>query len=161
MRYSVYLFFVAALLFSACSSQRAGRIENANQISMITISRTPCFGTCPVYTMQIDKNCVVTLDAVDHLPNKMKGWYKANLPEKEWMVLVNKLEKMNFKDMQDDYGNRQITDLPSVNTAITFADGNAKKINDYGARGTQELSELYTYVDALIGLLDWESTDQK
>ena len=159
MKNSVLIILISSLLFGSCMTQRPGRLKNEDQISLITISRTPCFGTCPTYTLQIDKNCVATLDAVDHLSNGLKGWYKTNLPEKEWIKLVKKLEHMNYNDMQDSYGNRNISDLPYVNTSITFADGNLKKVNDYGARGTEELSELYAYIDVLIGKLDWEPTD--
>ncbi len=151
-----YYCLILALTMTSCSSQQGARKKNTEQISMISLSKTPCFGTCPAYTIEIDKNCIVKLDAVAHVPNDMKGKYKTNLPEKEWMLIVDKLESMQFKDLQDQYGNRQITDLPSVNTMITFAGGETKKINDYGARGTEELSVLYTYADSLVRALDWE-----
>lgn len=159
MKNSILLILISSLLFGSCVMQRTGRLKNEDQISMFTISRTPCFGSCPIYTLRIDKNCVATLDAIDHLSNGLKGWHKTNLPEKEWMKLVSKLNEINYNGLQDSYGNRNITDLPSVNTSITFADGNMKKINDYGARGTDELTDLYAYVDALIGKLDWQPTD--
>ncbi|MCL7986971.1 DUF6438 domain-containing protein [Sphingobacterium sp. lm-10] len=159
MKNSALIILVSCVLLGSCMKPSTNSNKKLDQISLITISRTPCFGTCPIYTLQIDKHCVATLEAVDHLPNGLKGRYETNLPEKEWMKLIKKLEQMNYSSLEDTYGNRQISDLPSVISSISYEDGDMKKIDDYGARGNQELSELYAYIDALIGTLDWESTD--
>ncbi len=145
------------LLFTSCGTTQKLSDRKSN-ITSISFERMPCFGTCPVYTIQIDKNCEATLQVESHVTNKNAGRYHTNLPEKEWLKLSSKLEKMNLEELDSNYGNHQISDLPTANTAIAYKNGGTKEVKDYGARGTEALSAFYLHMDSLVNHLDWELT---
>ncbi|ACU07197.1 hypothetical protein FIC_00742 [Flavobacteriaceae bacterium 3519-10] len=65
------------------------------------------------------------------------------------------LDSLNPKALNNYYGNKNVTDLPTSNLRITFADGTQKNIEDYGKRGTQKLDELYDFIEGLRKTQTW------
>ncbi|WP_270087344.1 DUF6438 domain-containing protein [Sphingobacterium sp. SYP-B4668] len=147
---------IACFLLFSCKNYKNVKGDSVHEISAVTMSRTPCFGFCPIYTLSIEKDGKATLDAKNHLKNKLQGKYIASVSPKELHTVFKMLQDMKFSSLEDSYGSRNVTDLPSVNTAVVYEGGASKKINDYGNRGTPELSTFYAHMDELLYRLKWE-----
>lgn len=147
---------ISCLLLLSCKSLKNTNIVNTREISDVTVTRTPCFGMCPTYTLRISKDGEATLDAQKYLKNNLEGKYTAQISPKQLNGIYQMLHGMDFTALLDRYGSRNVTDLPSVNTVITYQGGLVKKINDYGNKGTPELVKFYTYMDKLLYGLNWK-----
>ncbi|HMP99753.1 MAG TPA: DUF6438 domain-containing protein [Cyclobacteriaceae bacterium] len=111
---------------------------------------TPCFGACPVYTISIYENRVVSLKAERFV--KLQGNFTASLSQKDYERLIEKFENSVF-DFKDKY-TAQLTDMPTIHLTFNHK-GREKKIMDYyGA--PDELKNLEAEVYALIDKLKWK-----
>ncbi|TDS16204.1 DUF6438 domain-containing protein [Sphingobacterium paludis] len=155
MKY-LYLFAIVAFLFASCKTAKQDRGSKAGNISSIWVERTPCFGFCPMYEVQISADGTATLDARDHLPNKLKGKFIGKVPQADWENLVKLLHTLDYQNLKETYGNRNVSDLPSVNIAIRYGKEQEKKVNDYGGRGTPELTQFYEHIDKLVTDVKWD-----
>jgi hypothetical protein len=63
--------------------------------------------------------------------------------------LIALLDGLNVKSLNDKYGSRNITDLPTSYLRIKFTDGTVKNVEDYGKRGTEKLSQIYKFFEDL------------
>ncbi|KGE15767.1 DUF6438 domain-containing protein [Sphingobacterium deserti] len=155
MKYIYPLLMILALVTS-CKSAKQNGVNKPAKINSILLERTPCFGFCPMYKVQFTADGTVTLDARDHLPNKLKGKFSGKVGKEKWNELVKLLHKLDYQNLQDMYGNRNVSDLPSVNLTIRFGKEEEKKVNDYGGRGTPELTKFYEHVDRLVYEMKWD-----
>ena len=65
------------------------------------------------------------------------------------------LDDLNVKGLKTDYGDHQVTDLPTSYLNITFTDGTIKNIKDYGKNGTPKLKELYNLIESFPKTQTW------
>ncbi|MFD2968398.1 DUF6438 domain-containing protein [Sphingobacterium bambusae] len=147
---------IATMLMLSCKSSKQPNGDSKDNITSIALQRTPCFGFCPIYEVQLHADGTASLDAQDHLQNNLKGQFKGNVAASEWQKLTTMLQTMKFRELNEEYGSRNVFDLPSVNTSIRYGKDQEKKINDYGGRGTAELSKFYEEVDRLLYSVEWK-----
>ena len=95
----------------------------------IKLQRTMCFGTCPVYSVTVDKEGNVNYYGEAFV-------YKAG--EHQWRISKKKLEQLNnlivdfeFKSFEYEPGKEVITDQPSCITTVKYPDGEIKEIDHY------------------------------
>ncbi|WP_213818250.1 DUF6438 domain-containing protein [Garciella nitratireducens] len=95
----------------------------------IRLERTMCYGTCPVYSVQVDKYGNVNYYGEAFV-------YKAG--EHQWRISKKKLEQLNnlivdfeFKSFEYEPGKEVITDQPSCITTVEYQDGKNKEVNHY------------------------------
>ena len=95
----------------------------------IRLERTMCYGTCPVYSVQVDKYGNVNYYGEAFV-------YKAG--EHQWRISKKKLEQLNnlivdfeFKSFEYEPGKEVITDQPSCITTVKYPDGEIKEIDHY------------------------------
>ncbi|OPB94845.1 hypothetical protein BB021_17545 [Elizabethkingia ursingii] len=148
---SLALFFAVL----SCTSQKVNTTSNNYNTDKITISKNPCFGFCPTYTIDILKNGKVYLNAKDHVKNNLKGNYTSELTAEGKKNLAN----LNLEGLKEKYGERNVSDLPSTDVEISFTGGIVQKTNDYGNHGTKELEKLYGFIDSLIENQKWEKVN--
>ena len=149
--FSLILFFAVL----SCTSQKSNITSNTDNMDKISISKNPCFGFCPTYTIDILKNGKIYLNAKDHVKNNLKGNYTSELTAEG----KKKLAAINLKGLKEKYGERNISDLPSTDVEISFTGGAVQKTNDYGNHGTKELEKLYAFIDSLIENQKWEKVN--
>ncbi|MFD2598811.1 DUF6438 domain-containing protein [Sphingobacterium corticis] len=147
------LLLVLAVFISSCSTDDLD--VQTDSLSEIKLSKTSCFGTCPIFDIQLNKNLEATLVVTNFVDGKEPGQYKTTITEDEWLKLSSMIIKMKFRHLKGDYGDRTLADSPSANSAITFKDGYVKEVRDYGANGTKDLRSLYTNIDDLVNRVDW------
>lgn len=142
-----------ALLTSACDQNGAGAYdENSN----ITLQKTDCFGTCPVYTIQIDGSGQAKLEGQKFF-DKI-GTYQKQLSKEETHQLFTAFANADFWSFKDEY-TAPVTDMPT--TYVTFENhGKRKKITDY-FEAPQKLKDLEALVEAIAGSGNWDKLSSK
>jgi hypothetical protein len=128
----------------------------------ITLERTACFGTCPVYKLTIKSDGSVTFDGERF--TKTVGTATGKINSTNFRALVSEFEKIDYFSLADAYtpGTKQcprmITDLPSANTSIHL-NGREKSVSHYrgcGSEGVlQKLTALEDKIDELAGTEKW------
>ena len=135
------LMILVSVLFYSCSGPRTITEENL----LIELKRTPCYGSCPVYTLKIDKNGKGLFDGVENA--ERIGSFSFSLSQDELTELENAFLQVDFYQLKNIYDGL-VSDLPT--TYITYnKDGNRKKIMDYyGA--PEELRTLENRIETLV-----------
>ena len=119
--------------------------------SFIEMSKTPCFGKCPTYSIKIDGKGNSTYDGKQNV--KLEGKHEMNFPPDHVNELFQAFADGNFWDYEDEYTDN-ISDLAT--TYITFShDGQTKKITDYYG-SPQSLKDLEKRVEKLLETLVWQ-----
>ncbi len=158
MKYLLSLF--AFVLLSSCGSQKM-----TAKYSTIEYEATPCFGFCPVFKMTINADRTAVFEAEhfnfsdrpskDDFSKPREGTFKGTIKEADYNKLITLLDGLDVTSLNDKYGSHNVTDLPTSYLRIRFADGTSKNIEDYGKRGSEKLSQLYTFFENLRKNQQW------
>lgn len=126
-----------------------------NQASLvIALERTPCFGFCPDYRVEVHGDGTVVYDGRNFVD--MKGRQTAHISAANVQRLVEAFRRADFFTLRDEYSG-SVTDLPTHRISIAF-DGRSKTITDYAGRmaGMPEaVSKLEMLVDEIAGTQQW------
>ncbi|WP_312992945.1 DUF6438 domain-containing protein [Chryseobacterium flavum] len=156
-----YILGLCAFIFLfSCTSQK-----NNSKYSKIEYEATPCFGFCPVFKMTINPDRTAVFEAEhfnfndkpskDEFSKQREGTFTGTIKEVDYNKLILLLDGLDVKNLNDKYGERNITDLPTSYLRITFPDGTSKNIEDYGKNGTEKLSEVYHFFENLRKNQQW------
>ena len=129
------------ILFSILLSCGLTKKTNTSEIELIiSLQRTACFGTCPIYKIEIfsDGNGIYTgTRFVENI-----GVTKFSLSATQLNLILTKAKAIGFSNMKEEYS-EPISDLPT-----TFIQIKDKKIRNYtGAPKT--LKNLENLIDQL------------
>lgn len=105
-------------------------IENRkDDFDKIIISKSPCFGSCPINDIEINKNGEVTYSG-GHW-NLRNGFFKSKITSQEFKEIENNFKKAKFLELKNDYS-ASWTDDQEI--TVTFVKDNKilKTIKDYG-----------------------------
>ena len=117
------------------------------KIEKIEYTTGMCFGTCPAFSIEINKDRKGTFKA-EYYNTKTKnskevnGTFKTDINEKSYSEIIGLLNYIDFPNLKDDYS-VSWTDDQTCNLTITYNNGQKKKIKDYGLIGTYGLDRLY------------------
>lgn len=157
-----YLFSLLALAFIfSCNSQKM-----TSKYSNIEYEAGPCFGSCPIYKMTINSDRTAVLEAEHFNFSKggskaefskpREGTFKTTIKETDYKKLTALLDGLNVKSLNEKYGTRNVTDLPTSFLRIKFQDGSEKNIEDYGKKGTEKLVAVYKFFEELKHNQQWQ-----
>jgi acetamidase/formamidase len=129
----------------------------------ITLARTACFGTCPVYKLTLSSDGVVTFAGERF--TKTTGTANGKISPGDFRSLVNEFEKINYFSLADAYtpGTKEcegyMTDMPGADTSIRLH-GRTKSVSHYyGCRRPesvlQKLTALEDKIDEVVGTQKW------
>ena len=111
---------------------------------VITIKRTPCFGTCPDYDVTMRGDGTVTYEGRSDV--RIAG-------ERTWKVdpaavraLAREMEQAGYFELQDEY-TAHVTDLPTTYTSLTIG-SRTKKVKNY-YKAPEKLRELENRIDVV------------
>ncbi len=129
------------ILFSILLSCGLTKKTNTSEIELIiSLQRTACFGTCPIYKIEIFSDGSGIYTGKRFVENI--GITKFSLSETQLNLILTKAEAIGFTNMKKEYS-EPISDLPT-----TFIQIKDKKIRDYtGAPKT--LKNLENLIDQL------------
>ncbi|MGZ8842046.1 MAG: DUF6438 domain-containing protein [Pyrinomonadaceae bacterium] len=136
-----------------------GQKENDDAI---TLERTACFGTCPMYKVTIASDGTVTFNGERF--TKTTGIAKGKISTSDFRQLVAEFEKINYFSLPDAYAPgtpvcpQRITDMPSANTSIKLK-GKMKSVAHYYGCGDKgalaQLTALEKRIDEVAGTAKW------
>ena len=129
------------ILFSILLSCGLTKKANTSEIELIiSLQRTACFGTCPIYKIEIFSDGSGIYTGTRFVENI--GITKFSLSEPQLNLILTQAETIGFTNMEKEYS-EPISDLPT-----TFIQIKDKKIRDYtGAPKT--LKNLENLIDQL------------
>lgn len=152
---TVLLSFV---LFS-CSTQ------NSTKYSKIEYEARACFGFCPIFKMTVNPDRTAVIEAEhftfsdarskDEFSQPKEGTFKATIKEADFNKMIALLESADLKSLQNEYKNRNVSDLPTSFLRVNYADGTVKNIEDYGKNGTPKLKEISQFMEGLRLSQNW------
>jgi len=132
------LFLILFSVFLSCGLIK--KTDTSEIELIISLQRTACFGTCPIYKIEIYSDGSGTYTGTRFVENI--GITEFNLSETNLNLILTEAEAIGFANMKDEYS-EPISDLPT-----TFIQIKNKKIKDYvGAPKT--LKNLEKLIDQI------------
>jgi hypothetical protein len=146
------LLLVIASIFSVAAS-------TPSRITKVTLERTSCFGTCPVYKVEVRSDGVVNYAGEAFV--KDVGKRSRNISASAFQRIVAKIQQVHFFDLDDEYLTKRnpngsltaVTDLPTTITTVT-TDKLQKSVRNYYG-GPNSLKELEDLIDEVCGTAAW------
>ena len=129
-------------------------------IEKIEYQTTMCYGTCPKFSITIDKNKNGTFDAQNYnrkerKRKEIKGEFTTTIKEEDYNSVIELLNYIDFPNLKDNYAVGW-TDDQSCTLKITYDNGKIKEIKDYGLIGTFGLNRLYNLMFDLRFSQEWK-----
>jgi ankyrin repeat protein len=120
----------------------------------ISLQRTPCFGSCPAYRVDIYGDGTVTYDGQMFVA--ISGAHKAKLSDDALRTLFTAFQKADFFWLLDRYA-APITDNPTQVISISFDEHN-KTVEDYIGRAVgmpSDVTDLENLIDTVADTKKW------
>ncbi|QNH61084.1 DUF6438 domain-containing protein [Hymenobacter sediminicola] len=124
-------------------------------VTRVQLETTECYGSCPVFKMQIDRTGDAKYEALEY--NKLRGRFTGVIDAPHLPELWSLINYLKFRQMKDRYAVRA-TDQQTATLTVTYADGTIKKIEDYGLEGSLGLIQLYKLLFQLRNTQAWYAT---
>lgn len=138
---------VMAFGLSACKSSQQLMYESIPSDFTMTITRTPCMGTCPYYDVTVMADGQVTFLGKGH--TKLMGEHKKKLPAETVLAIKEVIKSSTFWDLDETYDNPNVADLPSVSLSCTM-DGRFHSVM-VRTGGPKEFGYMVMTLENLIG----------
>ncbi len=154
MRNNLFEIFLLGLIIftTACNTQKKtatvqGTAQSAGKnVSYVRMERTPCFGRCASYAVEVNKDGMVTYTGI--LFVKDSGVYQKNIGTAKAEELLSKFNAYRVDTVQNDYDVRT-SDIPGINYSFGFGEQSIKKVRN-AHFGPAFLKELAREVDMLV-----------
>ena len=121
---------------------------------VITLERTVCYGTCPIYKLTLDGDGRVIYEGEEHV--RVIGTSTTQISLRRVKKIVSEFYNVDYFSLKDDYLEWDITDMPGAITAITI-NGKTKTIRHYHGdkSAPKELTKLEDRIDEIVGSQRW------
>lgn len=148
--HTITLLTLALLLMaSTCQPALTKRVEG--QAKRIEMSKAPCFGSCPVFTLSIYNNGIATYKG-ERFTDK-QGLFAKKLDANTFQNLLKAFNNANLFQYPSIFRS-EIPDMPSVTIFWTDDEGNEKEIK--GKEGRPEaIMELEEMLDKIANSSGW------
>lgn len=166
MRRNLLLSLIAVVAACAPRSSPAPADTSRVQATIVgvpqalVLERSPCFGSCPVYTVAVSPDGNVTYQGRAHV--RRLGAAEARIPREQVNGLLNELDRAGFFSFADRYVQgepvcgRYVTDSPSATTVVTYRGRTKSIVHDYGCGGAPgALLVLERRIDEVLGTGKW------
>ena len=153
---------VSVFLLAFCYSGLAAA-PLPSQIDSISLERTACHGTCPVYTVTVRHDGTVTYDGKEFV--KVAGRRTRKIPVEQFQKLAREVERIGFYAFKTEYSYKEnadgsaefITDMPTTFTTVQAGKLQKRVKNYYG--GPDSLARLEKLIDKVTGSSAWTGVD--
>jgi hypothetical protein len=126
-------------------------------ITEIGIERTPCFGSCRVYTCVVSNDGTLRYQGKAHV--EKLGTWDGKVDPDEFHALANFIARSNYINIAETFTSGRY-DSESVYTTFVMW-GRRKVIRDYGGSGPPELWALENLIDGVIAGAVWRQPAAK
>jgi hypothetical protein len=120
----------------------------------ITLERTACHGTCPVYSLTILEDGTVLYDGLEHVA--VTGQQTSEIDAETVQTMIAAFENAGYFDWAESYETQTVSDLATVITSVTRdgqTHGIARYVGDTSA--PLALSFLELWIDAMTATALW------
>lgn len=142
------ILLVLPLFFLTCK----GTKESSKEELLITMRKTECLGTCPVYSFKIYANGLATIapkqNAIVAVPSQAK------LSKQQLKTLNRQLEKLNIDKLKTEYDDKLLMDVPT--TYLTFYTISPKKEIKARVRTPESLKSFIKELEILVKTINWK-----
>ncbi len=118
----------------------------------ITLERTPCFGSCPVYSVTLYRSGKAEFHAVKNLPKI--GDFSGRIDVTDFGRLCYFIQRTHFSEFKENYRANWTDDTTCIVTART-PDNKIKKVSDYGTVGPIQLWAIQQLIDGFRERIEW------
>lgn len=151
-----YLLVLSFVLSADC-------IANAQEKPVITLRRTGCFGTCPVYSVEIFENGRVIYTGSQFV--QVSGERTSAIPKADVEKLVHDFLRIGYFSLKASYETHKnpdgtvemISDLPTTYTSLRIGE-RTKSVKDY-ASAPRALKDLEWEIDRAANTHRWIDDD--
>lgn len=155
------------LLFILCVAAAGCAVvspDDRADLAFISLERTGCFGSCPIYVVTLYQDGAVRFEGRDYV--KKKGVFVKRVDRAAVERLFEKAESIGFWQLQDTYaiskevkkGDDAIIELPPTDLPTRYVTlrtaKKMKRVQDYWG-APAELRELERLIDATAGVAEW------
>lgn len=169
------LFAGAAMMVAACQSSSAGRTadstsddgapnagaeEARSRVSAVRLERQPCFGSCPVYVVDVDSTGRVRFEGRAHV--RAMGPATGDIAKDAFRGLSERLVASGVLSLDSSYVagaagcGLYATDLPVVILSLVVDGATKRVVHDYGCSGAPDaLRGLHRMVDSVANTSRW------
>lgn len=119
----------------------------------ITLSRSACFGSCPVYQVTFTLDGAALYEGIAHV--EKIGTSVGNVGPDVFERLALYAERSNFMGLKDRY-EADVTDSATATVTIQARSGEIKTVSDYGGVGPLELWMLQQAIDGVAARVGWK-----
>lgn len=144
---------ILGLLMLVISSS-ALTAQQASNAPVITLERTACFGTCPVYTVGIFEDGTVVYEGERSVA--VPGEQISQIAPETVALMIGAFEDAGYFAWNEAYDTQTVSDLPSTITSVTSA-GETHRIVRYAGDNTAPLALpfLEQWIDAMANTSLW------
>ena len=130
-----------------------------SKVRKITLQRTPCYGSCPVYRITVSGTGEVGYFGEAHVDKA--GAHRWKISGRRLQRLAEAFERARYSRLADRYTSREFTDAPGCLTSIEYEDGSSKSIDHYHGDPTapDALTELEDEIDRIVGVERYTEPD--
>jgi len=111
---------------------------------VITIKRTPCFGTCPDYDVTMRGDGTVTYEGRSNV--RIAGEHTWKVDPAAVRALAREMQEAGYFELQDEY-TAHVTDLPTTYTSLTIGP-RTKTVKNY-FKAPEKLRDLENRIDVV------------
>ena len=148
-----------ALVFITIALCAAAAAPDSSRITEISLERTPCYGTCPVYKVTLHADGTVTYEGKEFV--KEIGTRSGRISASDFQQLARQVQKIDFFSLKDEYRSKKnpngsilnVTDLPTRITTVKKGDRTKTVENYFG--GPDALKRLEEAIDRISGSAVW------
>jgi hypothetical protein len=149
-KYFGILMLLSFVFMSACgggskSGRKAAKASEVPSDFAVSMERTPCFGTCPVYKIEISNTGTLTWTGI-RFTEREHIWSR-QLNSDEMQLLWQEVQRSGYFEMAVEYDDPSLSDAPSILLEIQ-GNGKTHKVKDR-IRGPEALRQLESMIDTL------------
>lgn len=132
------------------------------RVPVITLQRTACFGSCPIYKLTIFDDGEVLFDGKDFV--KYPGTHTSQITKTQLEDLIRQFEKIDYFNLDENYTDdpkncpEQWTDNPSAISSLNWKGKKNAVRHYYGCRGSkvaEQLTDLEAKIDEVVNTNQW------
>lgn len=143
-----------SLLMVTAFSMSYVKADEIKSTPVITLERTACFGTCPVYTVNIFEDGTVIYEGDRFV--SVTGMQTGKIPSETVAAMVAAFKDAGYFDWNEAYDTQMVSDLPTVITSVMSADTTQRIIHYMGDSTTPlALSFLEQWIDEMTNSSLW------
>jgi hypothetical protein len=153
---------VALVLLVGCRETGTGT-STAEDLSGVAIGleRTPCFGTCPVYSVTIHGDGRVEYEGRNFVA--VEGQQAGQADPQAVQSLLAEFDRIGFESLEERYED-PVTDIPSTVLSLTRG-GETKTVTlyavDLSQPPRQALADLAQRIDEVAGTERWVGSEPR